>query len=115
MTKLFLAEQTDYVSTDQVLMHQSLKYQQIYQAKQLTQSLFTEKMLNIPTYSWRNKFKFQSFFPDRAANNSLNSTFEEQDNLNRTRNLIQQDIQTPSNFVTEEINETKTTTAQQSI
>ena len=37
------------------------------------------------------------------------------ENLNGIRNLTQQDIQTPSRFVTEEIVETITTTAQQSI
>ena len=58
---------------------------------------------------------YNSFFPDRAGNNSPNSTFIEQENLNGTRNLSQQDIQTPSHFVGEEIVETITTTAQQSI
>ena len=47
-------------------------------------------------------FKYNSFFPDRAGNISLNSTFITQDNLNGTRNLIQQNIQTPSHFVSEE-------------
>ena len=47
-------------------------------------------------------FKYNSFFPDRAGNNSLNSTFITQDNLNGTRNQIQQNIQTPSHFVSEE-------------
>ena len=35
---------------------------------------------------------FNSFFPERAGNNSLNSTFINQDNLNGKRNLTQQDI-----------------------
>ena len=56
-----------------------------------------------------------SFFPERAGKNSLNSTFINQDNLNGTRNLAQQDKQTPSYFVNEETVETITTTeAQQS-
>ena len=58
---------------------------------------------------------YNSFFPNRAGNKTLNSTFIYQDNLNRTRNLTQQDIQTPSHFVSEEIVETITTTAQQSL
>ena len=59
---------------------------------------------------------YNSFFPERPANNSLNSTFINNDNLNGTRNLTQQDIQTPSHFVSEEVVETITTTqAQRSI
>ena len=51
-----------------------------------------------------------SFFPERTGNNSFNSTFINNDNLNGSRNLTQQNIQTPSHFVSEEIVETKTTT-----
>ena len=48
------------------------------------------------------------------GNKSLNSTFINNDNLNGTRNLTQQNIiQTPSHFVSEEIVETKTTTEAQ--
>ena len=54
-----------------------------------------------------------SFFPEKTGNNSLNSTFINNDNLNGTRNLTQQDIQTPSHFVNEEIVETITTTEPQ--
>ena len=36
-----------------------------------------------------------SFFPERTGNNSLNSSFINNDNLNGTRNLTQQDLQTP--------------------
>ena len=57
-----------------------------------------------------------SFFPERTANNSLNSTFINNHNLNGTRNLTQQILQTLSRFVNEEIVETITTTeAQRSI
>ena len=59
---------------------------------------------------------YNSFFPERARKFSLNSTFIDQDNLNGKRNLTQQDAQTTSHFVNEEIVETITTTeAQQSI
>ena len=59
---------------------------------------------------------YNSFFPERTGKNSLDSTFINDDNLNETRNLTQQDIQTPSHFVSEEIVETITTTeAQRSI
>ena len=56
---------------------------------------------------------YNSFLPDRAGNNNLISTFIQKENLNVTRNLTPQDIQTPSHFVTEEVVETITTTAQQ--
>ena len=57
-----------------------------------------------------------SLLPDRKGNNSLNSTIEPpQENLNGTRNLTKQDIQTPSCFVKEEIVETIVATTQQSI
>ena len=47
---------------------------------------------------------YNSFLPDRRQNNSLNSNFVQQENLNGTRNLNkQQDIQTPSHFINEEI------------
>ena len=59
---------------------------------------------------------FNSIFPERTGNKSLNSTFINHDNLNGTRNLTQQDIKTPLHFVNEEIVETITTTeAQRSI
>ena len=59
---------------------------------------------------------YNSIFPERTGNNSLNSTFINNDNLNGTRNLTQQDIKTPLHFVNEEIVETITTTeAQRSI
>ena len=41
---------------------------------------------------------YNSFFPERAGNKSLNSTFINQDSLYGTRNLTQQDIQTPITF-----------------
>ena len=58
---------------------------------------------------------YNSLLPDRRQNNSLNSTLVQQENLNGTRNLTQQDIQTPSHFVNEKVVETIVTTTQQSI
>ena len=58
---------------------------------------------------------YNSFLPDRSQNNSLNSTLVQQENLNGTRNLTQQDIQTPSHIINEEIVETIITTTQQNI
>ena len=56
---------------------------------------------------------YNSFLPERTGNNSLNSTFINHDNLNGTRSLTQQDIQTPSHFVNEEIVEIILTTEAQ--
>ena len=59
---------------------------------------------------------YNSFFPERTENNSSNSAIINRENLNGTRFLTQQDIPTPSHFVSEEVVETKTTTeAQRSI
>ena len=57
---------------------------------------------------------YNKFLPD-TQNNSLNSTIIHNENLNGTRNLTQQDIQTPSHFINEEIVQTTATTTQQSI
>ena len=51
----------------------------------------------------------------RRKNNSLISTLVQQENLNGTRNLTQQEFQTPSHFVNEEVVETIVTTTEQSI
>ena len=42
---------------------------------------------------------YDSLFTDRTGNNSLKSTFIDQEILNGTRNLTQKDIQTPSQFM----------------
>ena len=57
---------------------------------------------------------YNSFLPVRRQNNSLNSTLVQQENLNGTKNLTQQDIQTPSHFINEEVVETIVATTQQS-
>ena len=56
---------------------------------------------------------YNTFLPD-TRNNSLHSTVIHNENLNGTRNLTQQDIQTPSHFINEEIIQTTATTTQQS-
>ena len=59
---------------------------------------------------------YNAIFTDRTGTNSSNSTFiNTKENLTGTRNLTQQDIQTPSRFINEEIVETMPTTTQQSI
>ena len=54
---------------------------------------------------------YNTFLPD-TRNNSLNSAVIHNENLNGTKNLTQQDIQTPSHFINKE---TTVTTTQQSI
>ena len=58
---------------------------------------------------------YNSILPDRTGKTSLNSTLIQQENLNGTRNLTQQDIQTPSHFTNEEVVTTVITTTQQSM
>ena len=58
---------------------------------------------------------YNSFLPNRRQNIGSNSTLVQQENLKGTRNLTQQDIQTPSRFINEETVETIVTTTQQSI
>ena len=57
---------------------------------------------------------YNTFLPD-TRNNSLNSTLIHNEHLNGIRNLTQQDIQTPSHFINEEIVQTTVKTTQQSI
>ena len=57
---------------------------------------------------------YNTFLTD-TQNNSLNSTVIHNENLHGTRNLTQQDIQTPSHFINDEIVHTTVTTTQQSI
>ena len=59
---------------------------------------------------------YNSFIPERTGNNSLNSTFINDNNLNGTKNLTQQAIQTPSHFAKKRIcwnnNNNRSTTKQ---
>ena len=57
---------------------------------------------------------YNTLLPD-TRNNSLYSTVIHNENLNGTRNFTQQDIQTPSHFINEEIIQTTVTTTHQSI
>ena len=56
---------------------------------------------------------YNSILLERTGSNSLNSTFINNDNLNETRNLTQQDVKTPQHFVNEKIVGTITTTEAQ--
>ena len=112
-----MAEQTDYV-WDPEWSHASFIKIPTDISRQAISTIFIHKdyVKVYPLTIDATPLNYNSFFPERAGNISLNSTFINQDNLNGTRNLTQQDIQTPSHFVNEEINERITKTkAQRSI
>ena len=93
-----------------LMNHLSTIYQQIYQAKQKNIiSIHKDYVKVYPLTIDTTLLNYNSFFPERAGNKSLNSIFIDQDNLNGTRNLIQQNVQAPSSFINEEIVETITT------
>ena len=79
-----------------------------------TISLHPDYVRIIPLTIDATPLNYNTFSPD-TQNNSLNSTVIHHENLNGTRNLTQQDIQTPSHFINEEIVHTTVTTTQQSI
>ena len=76
---------------------------------------YSQRLKIIPLTIDATPLNYNSFLPNRQQNNSLNSTLVQKENLNGTRNLTQQDIQTLSHFINEEIVETIVTTTQQSI
>ena len=84
------------------------------QAISSTKSIHKDYVKVFPLTIDATPLNYNSFLPD-GQNNSLNSTAIQQENLNRTRNLTQQNFQTPSHFINEEIVETILTTTQQSI
>ena len=95
------------------LMHYSLTYQQIFQVKAIGTISINKDYFKV--YPLTTDFNYNSFLPDRTGNNSLNSTVIQQENLNGTWILTQQDIQTSSHFANEDVVTTVVTTTQQSI
>ena len=84
--KLFKQNQQIIFGTLNGLIYHLLIYLQIYQAKHnVYVKVYPHTIDATP-------LNYNTFFPDRAGNNSLNSTFIQQDNLNGTRKLTQQDI-----------------------
>ena len=80
-----------------------------------TITIHKDYVIVIPLTTDATPLNYNSILPDRSQNNSLNSSLVQQENLIGTRNLTQQDIQTPSHFIYEEIVETIVTATQQSI
>ena len=112
-----LAEQTDYV-WDPEWSHESFIDIPTDKSSQAISTIsFHKNYVRVyPLTIDATPLNYNSFFPKRTGNNSLKTTFINQDNLIGTKNPTQQDIQTPSHFVNEEIVETITTTeAQRSV
>ena len=110
-----LSEQADYV-WDPDWSHPAFLNvpQDISSQARCTISFHRDYIKVIPLTIDATPSNYITFLPD-TRNNSLNSTVIHNENLNGTRNLTQQDIQTPSHFINEEIVQTTATTTQQSI
>ena len=91
--KTILAEQTDYV-WDPEWSHKSFINIPTDISSQAVSSISIHKdyvRVNPLTID-ATSLNYNSFFPERAGNNSLNSIFINQDNLIGKRNLTQQDL-----------------------
>ena len=110
-----IAEQKDYV-WDPEWSHPAFSNipQDISSQAISTISFHRDYVKVIPLTIDATPLNYNTFLPD-TQNNSLNSTVIHNENLNGTRNFIQQDIQTPSHFINEEIVQTTVTITQQSI
>ena len=110
-----IAEQSDYV-WDPEWSHPLFLNIPVDISSQVinTISIHPECVKIIPLTIVATPLNYNTFLPD-TQNNSLNSTVIHHKNLNGTKNLKQQDIQTPSHFINEEIVHRTATTTQQSI
>ena len=109
-----LSEQSDYVWDPHWSHPAFLNIPQDISSQAIsTISFHRDYVKVIPLTIDATPLNYITFLPD-TRNNSLNSTVIHE-NLNGTRNLTQQDIQTPSLFINEEIVQTTATTTQQSI
>ena len=108
-----ITEQSDYVWDPEWSHPAFINFPQSISSQAIgTISYIRDYVRVIPLTIDATPLNYNTFLPD-TQNNSLNSTVIHNENLNGTRNLTQQDIQTPSHFVREEI--VHTTTTQQSI
>ena len=110
-----LSEQSDYVWDPDWSHHAFLNIPQAISSQAISTISFHRDYVKIvPLTIDATPLNYNTFLPD-TRNNSLNSTAIHNENLNGTRNLTQQDIQTPSHFINKEIVQTTTTTTKQSI
>ena len=108
-----ITEQSDYVWDPEWSHPAFISFPQSISSQAIsTISYIRDYVKIIPFTIDATPLNYNTFLPD-TQNNSLNSTVIHNENLNGTRNLTQQDIQTPSHFINEEI--VHTTTTQQSI
>ena len=108
-----ITEQSDYVWDPEWSHPAFISFPQSISSQAIsTISYIRDYVKVIPLTIDATPLNYNTFLPD-TQNNSLNSTVIHNENLNGTRNLTQQDIQTPSHFINEEI--VHTTTTQQSI
>ena len=109
-----ITEQSDYVWEPEWSHHAFINIPQSISSQAISTISYTRDYVRVvPLTIDATPLNYNTFLPD-TRNNSLNSTVIHNENLNGTRNLTQQDIQTPSHFINEEIVQT-TTTTQQSI
>ena len=115
MTTLSFQKQSDYVRDPDWFHPAFLNIPQDISSQAIsTISFHREYVEVIPSNIDATPLNYNTFLPD-TRNKSLNSTVIHNESLNGTRNLTQQDIQTPSHFINEEIVQTTATTTQQSI
>ena len=110
-----LSEQSDYVWDPDWSHPVFLNIPQDISSQAIsTISFHRDYVKVIPSTIDATPLNYNTFSSD-TRNYSLNSTVIHNKNLNGTRNLTQQDIQTPSHFINEEIVQTTAATTQQSI
>ena len=107
-----LSEQSDYVWDPEWSHNAFLNIPKAISSQAIsTISYHRDYVKVIPLTIDATPLNYNTFLPD-TRNNSLNSTVIHNENLNGTRNLTQQGVQTPSHLINEEIVKTPTTTTQ---
>ena len=110
-----IAEQSDYVWDPEWSHPAFLNIQADISSQAISTISFHKDYIKVtPLTIDATPLDYNTVLPD-TQNNSIKSTVIHNENLNGTRNLTQQDIQTPSHFINEEIVQTTVTTTQQSI
>ena len=109
-----ITEQSHYVWDPEWSHHAFINIPESISSQAISTISYTRDYVRVvPLTIDTTPLNYNTFLPD-TRNSSLNSTVIHNENLNGTRNLTKQDIQTPSHFINEEIVQT-TTTTQQSI
>ena len=107
-----ITEQSDYVWDPEWSHHAFINIPQSISSQAISTISYQRDYVKVvPLTIDATPLNYNTFLPD-TRNNSLNSTVIHNENLNGTRNLTQQDIQTPSHFINEKIVQTTTTTQQ---